>query len=325
MLASTPHGEGNLFHRIVTEAEAGLLPSARAVRRTIKEMNPDVTDSWLEARRAELGEPMYRQEYEASFEAGTSNFYDLSKIVFDDRPATPHEGRNWLCGLDVAFHADMTGVCVIGESVDRRGELVVGAVAGLAPKGFGGAAVSFERRRAREDQMLDEVWRLIAPYAPGRLLTDVHQAPAVSNYFGRRGLSVQVVNVTGPMRTSMFVAARARLEDGSLRAWSHPQLLADLRRVRGTGADGIELPRAGGSHQDVAVAFCLAAWQFRGVSDAPPGRVSAGPNRIDEPFAAELGPVAGGAVPGRPDVDRKQFATPPPGWSGRQSIRDMQW
>ena len=120
LLASTPHGEGNLFHRIVTEAEAGLLPSARAVRRTIKEMNPDVTDAWLAARRAELGEAMYRQEYEASFEAGTSNFFALSKVAFADRPAAPQEGHNWVVnrpGFDGGSGVLWSGQGLVGLAV----------------------------------------------------------------------------------------------------------------------------------------------------------------------------------------------------------------
>jgi hypothetical protein len=79
------------------------------------------------------------------------------------------------------------------------------------------------------------------------------------------------VNLTAPVQPAAFVSTRTKLLDGSLRAWKHPVLIEDLRRVRArTGSEAIELPRYAGDHRDVASAFALAVFEHRNVTDAPP-------------------------------------------------------
>lgn len=137
-------------------------------------------------------------------------------------------------GLDPAFHADRFGVALVGESAHERGVLLVGAVDALDP---GGRLLSLERRRAREDRTLERVWKLIEPHSP-RIVSDQHQADAITSFFGRQGASVKIVNLTRPVQTAAFTSTRARLIDGSLRPWRHPQLVEELRRVPGPGHRG---------------------------------------------------------------------------------------
>jgi hypothetical protein len=120
------------------------------------------------------------------------------------------------------------------------------------------------------------VWELIEPYHP-RLVTDQHQGDAVSSYFGRLGVSVRVVNLTGPLQTAAFTSTRTRLMDGSLMLWKHPLLIEELRRVRAKDTESIVLPRFGGGHCDAASALALAVYEHRYETDAPsPGRVRSG-------------------------------------------------
>jgi hypothetical protein len=124
--------------------------------------------------------------------------------------------------------------------------------------------LSFDQRRAREDRTLERVWEIVEPYRP-RVVTDQHQADAVSSFFGRQGLAVDVAHLTGPLQTAMFTSTRARLMDGSLRLWRHAQLLEELRRVRARDTEVIVLPRFGGGHCDIASALALAAYELRHV------------------------------------------------------------
>jgi hypothetical protein len=123
----------------------------------------------------------------------------------DEVPWRPEDGRNWCAGLDPAFAQDQFGVCVVGESVSEPGTLLVGAVAGVDP---GARLLSFTSRRAREDRTLAAVWELISPYVErpgGTIISDQHQGDAVRSYFGRRGVSVHIENLTGPLQTRMMV------------------------------------------------------------------------------------------------------------------------
>jgi hypothetical protein len=255
---STPYFEEGLFYDFVTAAEAGTLPSACAVHAATWDMVADVDPAWLEARRLEMGEDAYQREYGAEFGAGAGEFFTLTDVEWESGPAAPEDAHSWTCGLDPAFHADRFGVALVGEGFSEGDTLLMGRVDAIEPQGV---AKSFEQRRAREDATLAEVWAVIEPYAAHglKIVTDQHQASAVESFFGRKGISVEVVNLTGPVQTQAFTALRARLVDGSLRAWRHPGLYEDLRRVRvARRSESVELPRYAGGHIDIGSALALA-------------------------------------------------------------------
>jgi hypothetical protein len=262
---STPYFEEGLFYDFVTAAEGGTLPSACAVHAATWEMVPDIDPAWLEARRTEMGDDAFRREYGGEFGAGAGEFFDLGGVEWASGPAAPEDAGGWVCGLDPAFHADRFGFCLVGRAHFEEEMLLMGRVGAIEPQGV---AKSFDQRRAREDATLAEVWAQIEPYAAHglRIVTDQHQASAVESFFGRKGVPVEVVNLTGPVQTAAFTMLRARLIDGSLRAWNHPGLVEDLRRVRvARRSEAVELPRYSGGHIDCGSAAALAV---RGFSEA---------------------------------------------------------
>jgi hypothetical protein len=255
---STPEGTSGKFYELFQAAEGGAAPSSVAIRMATADVVPDVDPEWLEAQRVELGDALFDQEYRAEFVSGAGSFFDLDGLEFDAGPTPPGDPRiSWTACLDPAFHGDKFGVALIGEHSFRPGEFVLGAVAALEPVGV---ALSFDARRAREDATLAAVWELIAPYKPGRVVTDQHQSTAIESYFGRLGCRVETVNLNGPTQTAAFVSLRSRLVDGSLRLWRHEQLIEDLRRVRARDTETIFLPRFAGSHCDTASALAVGAW-----------------------------------------------------------------
>lgn len=319
LILSTPYGEGGKFHELFIAAQSGLLPSARAEHAPVWAFDDSLGEAWRDAKRIELGEDTYRQEFGAEFVAGGGSFFDLRGVVFEDGPAAPEDGRRWVAGLDPAFHGDRFGVVLVGESVSERGVLLVGRVEAIDP---GGRLLSLDLRRGREDRTLAKVAEIIAPYAP-MIVTDQHQADAVSSYFGREGCTVRVVNLTGPLITAAFTSTRARLLDGSLRLWRHPLLIEELRRVRAKDTERIELSRFGGGHSDAASALSQAVYELRGVTDSPPGEPRAGGTPLSAGGVPAGFESAFGVRAGRPDVDSDGYSkTPPPGWGGG-SIRTM--
>jgi GNAT superfamily N-acetyltransferase len=258
--SSTPAGMHGKFYELFEQASAGLLPSSIAVQAATGDVVPNVDPEWLEGQRTELGEGLWRQEYFGEFISGAGSFFgDLDALEFEDGPALPGDADTWTAAVDPSFHGDKFGVALLGESLQESGQLILGPVAALEPVGN---ARSFEQRRAREDATLAAVWELIEPYHPARVVTDQHQASAIESYFGRRGVRVEVVNLTGAKQTAAFVTLRSRLVDGSLRLWRHPQLIEDLRRVRAKDSESISLPRYGGSHCDAAAALALGCLQL---------------------------------------------------------------
>jgi hypothetical protein len=272
---STPYGESGLFAELLTAIEAGLMPHARAVRKSIEEMIPDIDREWLQARRLELGDSAYSQEFEAALVGSGGVFFsDLASVELAEAPARPEDGRNWVAAFDPSFHADQFGVVMLAESVHEKGVIVTGLMEGIKP---GEKQRSLERRRVHEDETLAKVAALIAPYEPRTIVSDQHQADAIRSHFGRQGALVKIVGLTAPVQTRAFVATRARLVDGSLRLWRYEPLLAELRRVRaGRSTESIVLPRHGDSHCDIASALALGVHELRGVNALPEGRPSGG-------------------------------------------------
>jgi len=266
---STPFGENGLFFELFTAIEGGLMPHARAVRREIAEMIPDIDPVWLEARRAEMGDTAFEQEFLARFVGSGGAFFDLRGVEFEEAPFRPEDATSWVIGTDAAFHGDRFGVVLVGESASEPGVFLVGSVAGIEP---GERLRSLESRRQREDATLQKVWEIVEPYRirPLKLVGDQHQSDAISSYFGRLGLPVEIINITSPIQTAAFMSLRARLVDGSLRCWKHPLLLEEFRRVRvARTAESIVLPRFAGGHCDAVSALALACYSLREGSQRP--------------------------------------------------------
>ena len=73
--------------------------------------------------------------------------------------------------------------------------------------------------------------------------------------------------MTESSKTDVFRELSARLNAGELSLYAHPQLLAELRRVRSrfqAHRASVFIPRVGGSHGDIAQALALATWEHRG-------------------------------------------------------------
>ena len=79
-IGSTPFGSDNLFARLFAKARDGELPGAVAFTATTREMNPKVSESFLEQERLLLGEPDFRREYEAEFGAGAAGFFEEDAV-----------------------------------------------------------------------------------------------------------------------------------------------------------------------------------------------------------------------------------------------------
>jgi phage terminase large subunit-like protein len=279
VLVSTPFGEVGKFYELCQAAEAGTLPGARLTHAATWEVDPSLDEAWKERKRAELGDDVFRQEYGAEFVAGAGQFFRLDAIEFEQAPFRSADAREWHVGLDPAFHSDRFGVALVGEALTEPGVFLVGDVAAIDP---GQRLRSWEQRREREDKTLAEVWTILEPYQEARpglkILSDQHQADGIRSFFGRKGVEVEIVNVTQPIQTQAFVTTRARLIDGSLRCWNSPGLLEELRRVRtARTAESVVLPRFAGGHCDAASALALACYAVREGSHPPAAAVTVAP------------------------------------------------
>ena len=229
LIISTPSGRSGKFFELFEAAQGGVLPSARAVQASVTDVVPDIDRGWLDARRAELGQSLYAQEFEAQFTDAGGSFFDLSDVEFLDAPVAPEDGTHWIGCCDAAFHGDSFGAVVLGRSRQQPGTLVVGACGAIKPKGV---ARSFTARRSREDATLEEVRRLFEPYGVTQVVGDQHGATPIRSYFGRFGVGMRVVNLSRQTQTQAFVSLRSRLTDGSLQCWRHAGLIDELRRVQ---------------------------------------------------------------------------------------------
>jgi hypothetical protein len=96
-------------------------------------------------------------------------------------------------------------------------------------------------------------------------------APAIVDYFGQRGIYVDAIQMSATSKTLAYQELRERLNLGQLELYDHPDLLAQLRRLKTryrAGAAAVVNPRVRGSHGDLAQALAIATFAMRGSGNA---------------------------------------------------------
>lgn len=285
VLASTPWGVGNLFADLFARASSGELEDAVAFHATTAEANRTIASVFLERERARDPES-FRSEYEAEFLAGGGAFLEPERIAdaVDDRDELPPKlGRGWIAGLDPAFASDPFGLAIVGRDARHPGgRLVLGLARRWKPPRR--KARSLEESRRIEDELLDEVAAECLRYGASAV-TDQHKAAGVADYLRRKGVPVRTVAMSGPSKTAVFKALRARLYLDGLELYDVPELLAELRRLRAkyvAGQASVVNPRVGGSHGDIAQALALAVYEHDRHGMTIPGEGESGPEPARE-------------------------------------------
>jgi hypothetical protein len=267
VVGSTPYGSAGAFADLYGRADSGELPDAVAFRAASADVNPTLDRAFLEGERLMLGAEGFAGEYEADFVGSGGSFLDPDSImdaVAARGELTPEQGSGWVAGLDPAFTSDPFGLAIVGRDRGNRSRLVLGLAQSWQPGRV--KPKSFEERRAVEDGILDEVAKVCLAYG-ARCVTDQFAAPAILDRLRQHGLSVRTVPMTAKSKTDVFLELRARLNLGSLELYDHPDLLAELRRLRSkftAGSAQVVNPRVGGSHGDIAQALAMAVAQSKG-------------------------------------------------------------
>lgn len=296
IVSSTPWGADGLFASLHAQATNGELRDAVAHHATTAEANPTITAAFLEAEEARDPEG-FKSEYLAEFVGGGASFLDPERIVdavADRDELAPEQATRWICGLDPAFSSDPFGLALVGRDPRERERLVLGVARAWRPH-VSRRAATFEDRRQVEDAVLTEVAAVCLRYG-AQVVTDQFAAQPIVDFLRRRGLQVRTHSMSATSKSAVFAALRARLNAGSLDLYEHPDLLAELRRLRTkytAGAASVVNPRVGGSHGDLAQALALAVFEqeMRGqltgrVSSAAAARLPRFPGQLSE--GAEL-------------------------------------
>lgn len=281
LLGTPPREPGTLFEKLFTAAQSGM-PRARAVQAATWEVRPDLSQSFLDRKRQEMGDTAFRRELGAEFLEGDDErgFFDMGAFTFvGDKAPEPAEASSWKVSLDPSFAGDNTALVAVGPSVSDPDVLLVGECRAITPSGRLRTAAS---KRGREDRILDEIARIIEPLADVRsvsVVSDIHEGDRIRSYFGRLGYPVRIEPPSGKRKIEQFVSCRARLVDGSLRCWRHPLLVEEMARVRARDSETLELPSRGSSHCDLICSLAQGVWQFRHTNAAavPMGTASGGP------------------------------------------------
>lgn len=247
IVSSTPYGTDGLFASLFEQAESGELPDARAHRLATGDVNPTIDLGYL-ASEERRNPGSFRAEYLAEFTSSGDAYLDFERFEIAPRGALPPDaGTGWIVGIDPAFSRDPFGVAVVGRSREHDSRLVLGYADAFRPHGdFSGPV----------DAVADVCRRYDA-----RAVTDQFAAVAVVERLEGQGVSVRAEHISAPTKTAAFSELRARLYDGTLELYEHPDLVAELRRLRTrftAGQAAVTNPRVGGSHGDIAQALALA-------------------------------------------------------------------
>lgn len=269
LVASTPYGSDGLFANLYDRARDGEIPDAAAHHATSAEMNPTLDPDFLRGE-FERDPDNFAAEYEARFLGSGGAFLRSDRIVaaVDERGELGRlEALDLLAGLDPGFHHDPFGLVVVGRDTTRPDRLRLAYAREWAPAPY----ESFGEKRDIEETRLAEIADVLRHYEVTRAVCDQYLAPAIVEYFGSRGIYVDAVPMTAASKTLAYQELRERLNLGQLELYDHPDLLAQLRRLKTryrAGAASVVNPRVGGSHGDLAQALAIAVLAFRGSGHA---------------------------------------------------------
>jgi hypothetical protein len=274
IVASTPYGQDGLFASLFQQAASGELEDAAAHRATTREVRPDVDEDVLASEQKRDPEG-FKSEYLAEFVGGNAAYLDPAMI--DDAVGrrgelAPDQAHGWVAGLDPSFVSDPFGLALVGRDAHDRKRLLLGLATSWKPARR--KPRTFEERRVVEDETLAQVASLCLRYG-ARVVTDQHAAPAVVDYLRKRGLNVRTVPMSASSKSDAFGELRARLYAGAIELYDHPELLAEMRRLRTrltAGSASVVNPRVGGSHGDLAQALALAVYAHSGYVWTPSWR-----------------------------------------------------
>jgi len=269
---STPTDGDDFYGRLYVQAENGALPGAVAFRASTKELNPAVSDSFLDAERLLLGENVYRREYLGEFTAGGGGAFleddAVAAVVGRYHELRPDQGSGWLIGFDAAFSSDPSAAVVVGRDSDNPKRLVVAHAERWQPK-----RSRRHRRRAKTEEerldvaavVLDNVARLSKQFRDAPVLVDQHARLLVESGLKERGVPRVMHRTWSPSsQTEAFRLLRARIYGDLISLPIHDQLQRELCRVRErtrAGSSAVELPRSVDGHCDLAAALALALWE----------------------------------------------------------------
>jgi hypothetical protein len=264
LLISSPMGDENWFAKQWKRADAGLLPGWGAYKYTSKELNPSLTDAFMEQARAE-DEASYPSEYEAVFERGDSHaYFDMSRIHVDPDldEAEPDTASTWVAGLDPSTSVNDFGLALIGQTGEA---LALGPVRAISPEKTARKLKTFALVRTNQDKTLAEVAELCRRYS-ARTYSDQHLSSEIMNQLTEMGVHASVEPMTRETKHRAFAELRGLLYSGRLTLYDHPSLLDELARVRvkvESGGPRVILGRSGQNHSDSVQALALAAAKVR--------------------------------------------------------------
>jgi len=267
VVASTPWGAEGLFADLFHRSRAGEIDGAVAHHHTTAEVNRTISPDFLRAEH-ERDPDTFATEYEARFVAGGGAFLDsarLAECVADRGELHRLDGLGWTAGLDPGFASDPFGLVIVGRNSPDRSRLIVATARSWKPT----RRATFTERRAVEDSVLEEVAEVCRAYEVTHAVTDQHLAPAIRDRLSTLGVRVTTLAMTAQTKDLAYQELRASINDRSLELYDHPDLLAELRRLRTrfqAGRSSVVSARVSGSHGDLAQALAVAVWRMRGIA-----------------------------------------------------------
>jgi phage terminase large subunit-like protein len=274
---STPLGQDGLFAQLHARASSGELPGAAAFTASSLELNPRLSEEFLESERIALGELDFAREYLSQFTGGSAAFFEeeaVWAVTGRYRELPPSEGAGWVVGFDPSFSVDPSACAVVGRSKSNPKHLLVARTERWQPRlrRFKKRAHSTYARQAVVGSVLDAVALLAKRYG-AVVVTDQHAPATVIEGLRSRGVShVRVRSWTGQGQTDAFRALRAHIYQGSISLPDSPELTAELRSITTShraGSSQVRIPRTGQHHCDMAVSLAMGVQE---VERRPPAR-----------------------------------------------------
>jgi len=257
IVPSTPLWRQGALWKLVERAQSGRFPYMLHIRRSTAEMNPAISEKWLEDRRREDPDA-YGREFEAQFVDGASSYLASADVVACVRHGQgilpPGDGRAYVGALDPAYSLDNFAMAVGHVDAESKGTVIDGV---------------WCWRRHGHEATLDDVARLAREYHLTSLRTDQACAQPIKEALQRRGIAADYKPWTNQSKADAFSALKIGLNSRTVELPDDTALIEELcsLEARPTAAGFTKIAAAGNAHDDRAVAIASVVEGLRRPND----------------------------------------------------------
>lgn len=254
---STPNGERGIMHRDYLNRQR---PDVLFIQATSKEMNPTLSDEFLEKERLK-GDTYFAREYLAQWTATESTFLDPTAIqdavLSGITQCPPRQNVKYIATMDYATKGDRWCWCV-----------------GHREKGSDGTKqtvidyMDYQQGSPSDEldpeEVIAEIAKDLSRYGCTSIFGDQNSHVALVGYFKRHGITLKEFNFSNTSKLEIYTGLQVALNSRRIKIVDHAEAIKDLKdlRERRTRGNRVQISHADNCHDDFSDSIALCHFQL---------------------------------------------------------------